>query len=120
MAVPFVNRSTIMKNATHMINNYYRRTIFIVNYREILRSHGLNYFQSEIAASVHSSRSTFWNVLNLALLLQAIRLLSPEVTNITLEKLLHLERDRKNTSHMLPDFPRIYMKLKKAVTLSWL
>ena len=38
----------------------------MVNYREILRLHSLKYSQREIAASVHSSRSTIQQVLSLA------------------------------------------------------
>ena len=56
----------------------------MVNYREILRLHSLNYSQREIAASVHSSRSTIQEVLNLASALKISWPLTPETTNRSL------------------------------------
>ncbi|UYO61083.1 hypothetical protein LNN31_09815 [Acetobacterium wieringae] len=38
----------------------------MVNYREILRLNSLNYTQRQIAASVHSSRNTIREVLEVA------------------------------------------------------
>ena len=80
----------------------------MVNYREILRLHSLNYSQREIAASVHSSRSTIQEVLNLASALKISWPLSPETTNAVLESLLYPERKNKGTDRMMPDFPKIH------------
>lgn len=93
----------------------------MVNYREILRLHSLNYSQREIAASVHSSRSTIQQVLSLAAALKISWLLTPETTNTVLESLLYPERVNKDTDRMLPDFPKIHKELaQKGVTLSLL
>lgn len=93
----------------------------MVNYREILRLHSLNYSQREIAASVHSSRSTIQEVLNLASALKINWPLTPETTNAVLESLLYPERKSKGTDRMMPDFPKIHRELaRKGVTLSLL
>lgn len=93
----------------------------MVNYREILRLHSLNYAQREIAASVHSSRSTIQEVLNLASALKISWPLTHEVTNAVLETLLYPERAEKSTDRMHPDFPKIHRELaQKGVTLSLL
>ena len=93
----------------------------MVNYREILRLHSLNYSQREIAASVHSSRSTIQEVLSLASALKISWPLATEITNAALQSLLYPERAEKNTDRMLPDFPKIHRELaKKGVTLSLL
>ncbi|MCI5648335.1 MAG: IS21 family transposase [Lachnospiraceae bacterium] len=93
----------------------------MVNYREILRLHSLNYSQREIAASVHSSRSTIQEVLSLASALKISWPLTPEITNAALQSLLYPERAEKNTDRMMPDFPKIHSELaKKGVTLSLL
>ena len=42
----------------------------MVDYREILRLKSLNYSQTDIAASVHSSRNTIQEVLSIASALQ--------------------------------------------------
>ncbi len=93
----------------------------MVNYREILRLHSLNYSQREIAASVHSSRSTIQQVLSLASALKISWPLTPETTNTVLESLLYPERANKDSDRMLPDFPKIHKELaQKGVTLSLL
>ena len=93
----------------------------MVNYREILRLHSLNYSQREIAASVHSSRSTIQEVLNLASALKISWPLTPETTNAVLESLLYPERKNKGTDRLMPDFPKIHRELaRKGVTLSLL
>ena len=93
----------------------------MVNYREILRLHSLDYSQRKIAASVFSSRSTIQEVLSLAAALKISWPLSQEVTNSFLETLLYPERVEKSTNRMIPDYPRIHRELaKKGVTLSLL
>jgi len=93
----------------------------MVNYREILRLHSLNYGQREIAASIHSSRSTIQEVLNLASALKISWPLTHEVSNAVLETLLYPERAEKSTYRMHPDFPKIHKELaQKGVTLSLL
>lgn len=74
----------------------------MVNYREILRLHSLNYSQREIAASVHSSRSTIQQVLSLASALKISWPLSPETTNTILESLLYPERINKHYKNIPP------------------
>ena len=44
----------------------------MVDYREILRLKSLNYSQTDIAASVHSSRNTIQEVLSIASALQCL------------------------------------------------
>ena len=93
----------------------------MVNYREILRLHSLKYSQREIAACVHSSRSTIQQVLSLAAALKISWPLTPETTNAVLETLLYPGRTAKDTERMLPDFPKIHRELaEKGVTLSLL
>lgn len=93
----------------------------MVNYREILRLHSLNYSQREICACVHSSRSTVQEVLSLAAALKICWPLEDTVSNANLETLLYPERVQKSSDRMLPDFPKIHNELaKKGVTLSLL
>ena len=53
----------------------------MVDYREILRLKSLNYSQTDIAASVHSSRNTIQEVLSIARALQIQWPLDDDVTN---------------------------------------
>lgn len=93
----------------------------MVNYREILRLHGLNYSQREICSCVHSSRSTVQEVLSLSAALKISWPLEAETTNAVLEGLLYPERAQKHSDRMLPDFPKIHKELaRKGVTLSLL
>ena len=72
----------------------------MVNYREILRLHSLKYPQRDIAASVHSSRSTVHEVISIASQLEISWPLDPEVTDAVLETLLYPERAEKQTDRM--------------------
>lgn len=93
----------------------------MVNYRKILRLYSLNYSQLEIGASVHSSRSTIQEILNLASVLKISWPLTPETTNAVLESLPYPERINKGTDRMMPGFPKIHRELaRKEVTLSLL
>lgn len=53
----------------------------MVDYREILRLHSLDYTNSDIAASVHSSRNTIQEVLNIARVLKISWPLDDDVSN---------------------------------------
>ena len=77
----------------------------MVNYREILRLHSLKYPQRDIAASVHSSRSTVHEVISIASQLEISWPLDPEVTDAVLETLLYPERAEKQTDRMPMDYP---------------
>lgn len=93
----------------------------MVHYREILRLNSLNYTQSQIAASVHSSRNTISEVLHLA---QENRLdwpLSDAVTNENIMALLYPDRlDAVNSREEL-DYSCIHRELAKlGVNLSLL
>ena len=93
----------------------------MVNYREILRLHGLRYSQREIAAIVHSSRSTIQEVLNLADALDIKWPLDADASNEMLETLLYPNRSKKDADRMMPDFPKIHRELaRKGVTLTLL
>ena len=67
--------------AHNCVTIIYRRTIIMVNYREILRLKSLKYSQREIALSVHSSRNTVKEVVDLATALKIEWPLDPDVTN---------------------------------------
>lgn len=93
----------------------------MVDYREILRLDSLKYSNRQIAASVHSSRNTVRDVLNLASALKINWPLEHDVTNMDLEQLLYPERAAKDAGRMPIDFPRIHKELaQKGVTLSLL
>ena len=76
----------------------YRRTIIMVNYREILRLKSLKYSQREIALSVHSSRNTVKEVVDLATALKIEWPLDPDVTNQELESVLASDRNSHSES----------------------
>ena len=93
----------------------------MVDYREILRLKSLNYSQTDIAASVHSSRNTIQEVLSIASALQIQWPLDDDVTNRVLESILYPDRHKKDEERLIPDYPRIHRELaKKGVTLSLL
>ena len=93
----------------------------MVDYREILRLKSLNYSQTDIAASVHSSRNTIQEVLSIASALQIQWPLDDDVTNRVLESILYPDRHKKDDERLIPDYPRIHRELaKKGVTLSLL
>ena len=93
----------------------------MVDYREILRLDSLGYTRTDIAASVHSSRNTIQEVLDIAEALQIKWPLDDDVTNYTLESILNPERHKQDEERLLPDYPRIHKELaKKGVTLTLL
>ena len=93
----------------------------MVDYREILRLKSLDYNQTDIAASVHSSRNTIQEVLSIASALQIQWPLDDDVTNRVLESILYPDRHKKDEERLIPDYPRIHRELaKKGVTLSLL
>lgn len=93
----------------------------MVDYREILRLKSLNYTNTDISASVHSSRNTIQEVLNIAEALQIKWPLDEDVTNYVLESMLYPERRKKDEARLIPDYPRIHKELaKKGVTLNLL
>ncbi len=93
----------------------------MVDYREILRLKSLNYTNTDISASVHSSRNTVQEVLSIADALQIKWPLDEDVTNKVLESILYPERHKKDEERLLPDYPRIHRELaKKGVTLTLL
>ncbi|MCD8379585.1 MAG: IS21 family transposase [Lachnospiraceae bacterium] len=93
----------------------------MVNYREILRLHSLNYSQRDIASSVHSSRDKVAEVINLADTLKIEWPLGIDVTNLDLELLFYPARAQKDANRMPIDFAKIHKELaKKGVTLSLL
>lgn len=61
----------------------------MVDYREILRLKSLGYKNTDIASSVHSSRNTIQEVVNLAGALKISWPLEDNVSNAALEELLY-------------------------------
>lgn len=93
----------------------------MVNYREILRLKSLRYSNSDIASSVHSSRNTVQEVLNIARAMQISWPLDNDVTNGDLRDLLYPNRGAADEKRMIPDYPKIHRELaKKGVTLTLL
>lgn len=93
----------------------------MIDYRGILRLKSLHYSNTDIAASVHSSRNTVQEVLNIAGALGIGWPLADDATNGSLESLLYPERHKKDADRMLPDYPKIHRELAgKGVTLSLL
>lgn len=93
----------------------------MIDYREILRLKCLNYSNTDISASVHSSRNTVQEVLNIARALKIKWPLDDDVTNYTLESLLYPEKHRQDDERLLPDYPKIHRELaRKGVTLTLL
>ena len=93
----------------------------MVDYREILRLHNLGYSQRMITSSVHSSRSTVKEVINLANAFKIEWPLDPNVTNLDLELLLYPDRAEKDPNRMPIDFLWIHRELaKKGVTMTLL
>ena len=91
----------------------------MVDYREILRLKSLNYTNTDISASVHSSCNTVQEVLSIADALQIKWPLDDDVSNYELESILYPERHKKDEERLLPDYPCIHRELvQKGVTLS--
>lgn len=93
----------------------------MLNYREIARLRSLGYNITEIANSLHSSRSTIREVLSR---LEKQGCIGPMNTSITNEKLyeqLYPERKEKIKPYKKPDFEWIHSELsRKGVNLSLL
>ena len=93
----------------------------MVDYREILRLNSLNYNNSDIAASVRSSRNTIQEVLNIARALKISWPLDDDVSNEVLEDMLYPERKAKDENRLIPNYPHIHRELaRKGVTLTLL
>ena len=73
----------------------------MVDYREILRLNSLGYTRTDIAASVHSSRNTVQEVLDIAEALQIKWPLDDDVSNHTLESILYPERHKQDEERLL-------------------
>ena len=81
----------------------------------------LGYSQRVITSSVHSSRSTVKEVIDLANALKIEWPLDSNVTNSDLKLLLYPARAEKNSNRMPIDFPWIHRELaKKGVTMTLL
>lgn len=93
----------------------------MVDYREILRLKSLGYNNTDIAFSVHSSRNTIQEVVNIAGALKISWPLDDDVTNAVLEEMLYPDRKAKDENRLMPDYPKIHKELaKKGVTLTLL
>ena len=93
----------------------------MVDYREILRLNSLNYNNSDIATSVHSSRNTIQEVLSIAKALKISWPLDADDSNDVLESILYPDRKAKDENRLIPDYPKIHRELaQKGVTLTLL
>lgn len=93
----------------------------MVNYREILRLTSLGYSQRQIAASVHSSRSTISEVQGLANKLELTLPLDEAITNEVLYQTFYPERLTATNPRVEPDYSYIHKELAKpGVNLSLL
>lgn len=104
-----------------MCDYHLRRTMIMVDYREILRLLSLKYNYTQIAAAVHSSRHTVRDVSSLAKEKGICWPLGEELSNQKLYELLYPERLKKAQVYMEPDCPYIHEELaKKGVNLTLL
>ena len=93
----------------------------MVNYREILRLTSLGYSQRQIAASVHSSRSTISEVQALARKVGLTLPLDDSISNEVLLKTFYPERITATNPRVEPDYSYIHKELAKSgVNLSLL
>ena len=93
----------------------------MVNYREILIRTCLGYSQRQIAASVHSSRSTISEVQALARKVGLTLPLDDSITNEVLLKTFYPERITATNPRVEPDYSYIHKELAKSgVNLSLL
>ena len=93
----------------------------MVNYREILRLKSLGYTQRQIAASVHSSRSTISEVLDLARKHGIAWPLEESVSNAILLATFYPDRLTAQKTRKEPDYSYIHKELARpGVTLSLL
>jgi transposase len=83
----------------------------MVNYREILRLTSLGYTQRQIAASVHSSRSTISEIQELARKADLSFPLDESVTNEVLLMTFHPERLTATNPRVEPDYSFIHKEL---------
>ena len=93
----------------------------MLNYREIMRLRSLGYNITEIANSLHSSRSTIREVLSRFEKNGATWPLDDAITNEKLYEQLYPERKEKIKQYKEPDFDWIHSELsRKGVNLSLL
>jgi len=93
----------------------------MVNYREILRLKQLGYSQREIAASVHSSRSTISDVLSRTIQSNVEISEAEKMTNDELKTQLYPEKTKRSMRKM-PDCAYMHKELAKpgvTLTLLW-
>jgi len=93
----------------------------MVNYREILRLRSQDYSQRQVAASVHSSRSTISEIIKLADEKGLIWPLPPDMSNTNLRNLLYPQRACESGRKM-PDCAYLHKELAKSgvtLTLLW-
>lgn len=93
----------------------------MVDYREIIRLNSLDYSQRQIAASVHSSRDTIRDVLNLSKEKGLLWPLDDDLTNDELRRFLYPYR-ASESSRKSPDCSYIHKELAKpgvTLTLLW-
>jgi transposase len=94
----------------------------MVNYREILRLRSLNYTQRQIAASVHSSRNTVGDVINLASEAGIKWPLEEAYSNEELYAALYPNRQGVVNPRKEPDYSYIHKELARPgvnLTLLW-
>ena len=108
-------------DGTHLCDYHLRRTMIMVDYREILRLQSLGHNITQIAGSLHSSRNTVREVERLADEKGIRWPLGEEVTNPQLYVLLYPERQEKANVYLEPDCAWIHRELaKKGVNLTLL
>ena len=93
----------------------------MVNYREILRLHDLEYSMRQIASSVHSSRETIGDVCKLAKEKELLWPVCEEMTNAEILAVLYPDRIA-DKSRKMPDCSYMHKELAKSgvtLTLLW-
>lgn len=93
----------------------------MVNYREVLRLRSQDYSQRQVAASVHSSRSTISEIIKLADEKGIVWPLPPNMSNTEIRNLLYPQRACES-GRKLPDCAYLHKELAKSgvtLTLLW-
>lgn len=94
----------------------------MINYREILRLSNIGTSQRQIASSVHSSRNTVKDVLDMAETNNITWPLDNNITNEQLEKIFFPEKYASDSVYLEPDYEYIHEELAKpkvTMTLLW-
>ena len=93
----------------------------MVNYREVLRMRSQDYSHRQVAASVHSSRSTISEIIKLADEKGLVWPLPPDMSNTEIRNLLYPQRACES-GRKLPDCAYLHKELAKSgvtLTLLW-